>query len=156
MNIIMFTGNNKSGLSKRYYQGQYNLHNDGLIKPNQIKEMIIKGQGKIIMYDGIFENMIYSFENKQDAQQHIQLGANADKVDSFIITGLSSQPPVVVEPPVVEPPVEEPVVEPPVEEPVVEPPVEEPVVEPPVCNCECEDIRDLLLNIRDLIDKAKL
>ena len=143
MDVVVFTGTNMGGLSKRYFQGQYNLHGDNLIKPNTIKELIIKGQGKIIMYDGVFENPIYTFENKQDARQYIQLGEQANKVDSFVITGLVQAEPIPE-------PTPEPVIPDIPEFPIDD---EDEEISENEEECDCERIRSELEEIRDRIDE---
>ena len=147
MEVIMFTGDNMGGLSKRYRAGQHNLYGDDLIKPNKIKEMTVNGQGKIILYDNVFEDVLYTFENKSDARQHIQLGANADKVDSFVITAIgdSALPPVEPEP-------VEPIPEPIPIEPI---PIEPEPIEPIPDNFTIAELEKIKLLVDNLLDTLK-
>ena len=149
MEIIVFTGKNMRGNSKKYASGQYNLHNDALIKPNTIKEIRIEGKGKLIMYDGVFENPIYTFENKQDARQYIQLGEEANKVDSFVITGLTETvvPAPEQTPELIPEPTPEPTPEP------VEDDEDDEEIEDEEDQEEIEIIRNELESIRDRINE---
>ncbi len=88
--VTVFTEPFRQGKSKTYLEGQYNFHNDRLIKPIEVNDSTIAGHGKVVLFDHIFETPLYSVENHSENRQWIRLPQEvADKADSIIVTGYS-------------------------------------------------------------------